>query len=87
MGENVVALRPEQRPVIPGKPDQAVIDLLESFLQDARSGKIVAIAIAGVLAENAGTSDGLTGAFGTRMQLGGAVLILQHKLGNALAND
>jgi hypothetical protein len=60
------------------KVDAAVVALLESYLEQARRGEIIAIAIAGVSPEFA-TVTGSSGAEAFA-PLVGAVAVLQHRM-------
>ena len=44
MSENVVALQPGR--VLPGQADQAIVEMLERFLGEARRGEVDGIAVA-----------------------------------------
>ena len=74
---NVVGL--SRSPVVlPGEPDKHIVELLETLLADAKSGRIVALAIASV--DRNGWCLSSFALNTHRYTLGGAIANLQYKL-------
>lgn len=80
MSENVVSLRGKARVFAPGEADPDIVTFCEKLVEDARAGRLRAIAIASV-SEGGRHGCGWSGGYGTPFGLAGAILMLSHRFG------